>query len=184
MQSAQPETRDEIVQAVRHAQREGAEYWSAFDGEVFFRKIGESWSPSETVRHLTKSIRAVTKGLTTPKLVLRLTFGKARRPSVDYDSLRSRYLGLLEAGGRAGRFAPSPQTDSDRATILQRVTLANDELEKALGKWSERDLDRYQMPHPLLGKLTVREMLFFTVYHQHHHMAVTSRRRADAAGTP
>src|SRR5205085_11098945 len=87
-------TREEIVEAVRDAQREGAAYWSAFDNEVFFQRIGESWSPSETVRHLIKSIRAVVKGLSMRRFVLRLTFGKPRRPSVTYDALRTRYLGL------------------------------------------------------------------------------------------
>jgi hypothetical protein len=173
-------TRDEIVDAVQGAQREGAAYWSAFGPDVFFQKIGESWSPSETVRHLSKSIRAVVKGLTMPRLMLRLSFGKPRRPSVTYDDLRTRYLGLLEAGGRAGRFAPSPETTSDRSTILERLAQANDHLQKAIARWSDADLDRYQLPHPLLGKLTIREMLFFTVYHQHHHMNVTSRRRAEA----
>lgn len=174
-------TRDEIVQAVGDTQREGAAYWSAFGDDVFFQKIGQSWSPSETVRHLTKSIRAVTKGLTMPKLMLRLMFGKPRRESVTPEALTTRYRGLLEAGGKAGRFAPSSQTDSDRSTILNRLSIANDELKKAIARWSDADLDRYQMPHPLLGKLTIREMLFFTVYHQHHHMAVTSRRRAESA---
>jgi hypothetical protein len=36
--------------------------------------------------------------------------------------------------------------------------------------WSEDDLDNHRLPHPLLGKLTVREMLFFTLYHIQHHM--------------
>jgi hypothetical protein len=171
-------TRDEIVDAVQGAQREGAAYWSAFDADVFFRKIGQSWSPSETVRHLTKSIRAVVKGLTMPRLILRLSFGKPHRPSVTYDALIARYRGVLEAGGRAGRFAPSPQTSSGRSTILERLTQANEDLRKAIARWSDADLDRYQLPHPLLGKLTIREMLFFTVYHQHHHMNATSRRRA------
>ena len=111
---------------------------------------------------------------------LRLTFGKARRPSVTSDDLVARYRGLLEAGGTAGRFAPSAQTDADRSTILDRLAAANAALIAAIGRWSDADLDRYQMPHPLLGKITVREMLFFTVYHQHHHMNVTSRRRAAA----
>ena len=39
-----------------------------------------------------------------------------------------------------------------------------------LGNWSEKDLDKYKLPHPLLGKLTVREMLFFTIYHNEHHL--------------
>ena len=41
------------------------------------------------------------------------------------------------------------------------------------------DLDAVLLPHPLLGKLTVREMLFFTVYHVQHHRALVERDHAD-----
>ncbi len=43
--------------------------------------------------------------------------------------------------------------------------------------WSEAALDRYRLPHPLLGKLTVREMLFFTLYHNAHHLDQVAGRR-------
>jgi hypothetical protein len=33
------------------------------------------------------------------------------------------------------------------------------------------------MPHPLLGKLTVREMLLFTLYHNLHHVQNVARRK-------
>jgi hypothetical protein len=32
------------------------------------------------------------------------------------------------------------------------------------------------LPHPLLGKLTLREMIYFTIYHvQHHHKLVQNQ---------
>jgi hypothetical protein len=34
---------------------------------------------------------------------------------------------------------------------------------------SDTILDEYQIPHPLLGMLTVREFLFFTDYHTGYH---------------
>jgi uncharacterized damage-inducible protein DinB len=37
-------------------------------------------------------------------------------------------------------------------------------------------LDRLRLPHPALGKLTVREMLFFTIYHNIHHVENVVRR--------
>jgi hypothetical protein len=180
------QTRDEIIAALQNVDREGAAYWSAFAPDVFFAKIGSSWSPAETVRHLVKAIRPVTKALSMPKLALRVMFGRPRRAPETYDALRTRYLGLLESGGQAGRFAPTPRRESDlaswRLSILRQLSDANASLAAAMARWPDGALDRYQLPHPLLGKLTVREMLFFTVYHQHHHMAVVSRRR-EAAGT-
>ena len=43
------------------------------------------------------------------------------------------------------------------------------ELVSTTEKWQENDLDRYQLPHPLLGKLTIREMLYFAIYHNLRH---------------
>jgi uncharacterized damage-inducible protein DinB len=58
------------------------------------------------------------------------------------------------------------------------------ELVRAAGRWSERALDARQLPHPLLGKLTVREMLFFTLYHNRHHVDVVKRRMASTERPP
>jgi hypothetical protein len=37
------------------------------------------------------------------------------------------------------------------------------------------------LPHPLLGKLTIREMLYFTVYHGEHHRLHTEQNLAGLA---
>jgi hypothetical protein len=49
----------------------------------------------------------------------------------------------------------------------------------AVERWPERALDRYRLPHPLMGKLTVREMLLFTLVHNIHHVRVAERRRRE-----
>ena len=56
-------------------------------------------------------------------------------------------------------------------------------VDRAIGKWSEEKLDALQLPHPLLGNLTVREMLLFTLYHQRHHIDVVRRRLSEARST-
>ncbi len=40
---------------------------------------------------------------------------------------------------------------------------------KRVDSFSEAQLDALILPHPLLGKLTLREMLYFTIYHVQHH---------------
>lgn len=51
-------------------------------------------------------------------------------------------------------------------------------LMSATGRWREWQLDRLRLPHPALGNLTVREMLFFTIYHHAHHVENVVRRMA------
>ena len=171
-----PHTQPEILEAFDRQERDSLAYWNAFDSDTFFQRIGESWSPAETVRHLSKSTRPVVKALGMPRFVLRLMFGKPTRESVTYDALRARYREALAAGGKAGRFAPSQRNETDRAKIMEHFTSANAGLRKNIARWPDAALDRFLLPHPLLGKLTVREMLFFTLYHQRHHIDVVRAR--------
>jgi hypothetical protein len=53
-------------------------------------------------------------------------------------------------------------------------------LRQALAGWSEAALDAACIPHPLLGKLTAREMAQFLLYHNLHHVLVADRRRHEA----
>ena len=178
-----PRTHDEIVRAFDQQETDSVAYWNAFDTAAFFRRIGPSWSPAETVRHLSKSTRPVAKALAMPALVLRFMFGRARRPSMTYDDFCHRYRQALSEGGQAGRFAPSERSESDleawRRSIMAEFTQASGALRKTIARWPDGRLDRLQLPHPLLGKLTVREMLFFTLYHQRHHIAVVKRHLAE-----
>lgn len=174
-------TIDEILRKLDAVESESATYWGGFATPAFFARLGEAWSPAETVRHLVKSIRPVAKALKVPRILLRLKFGRPDHASVPWDVLVERYRGLLAAGGNAGRFAPSAREERDlesrRAEILAQHAEANRALRAAIGRWSEAALDRYQLPHPLLGNLTIREMLSFTLYNQLHHIGVVERRR-------
>lgn len=99
-----------------------------------------------------------------------------------YGDLVQRYREKLARGGNAGRFAPRAVPAPDDASARQREIISEfraavRDLANAAERWSERDLDRYRLPHPLLGKLTLREMLFFTLYHYGHHRDNVIRRR-------
>ena len=112
--------------------------------------------------------------------LLRIRFGKSARPSLPFDEFVSRYRKALAEGGGAGRFAPSPRSEPDLETWRRRImddfVAGNQELRKALARWTERKLDSVLLPHPLVGHVTVREMVFFALYHQQHHIAVVQGR--------
>jgi DinB superfamily len=184
----EPRTRDDIVRALERVHAESRAYWLGFTPDAFLAPLGNAWSPADNVRHLTKSIRPVAMALKIPRLVLRLRFGRPKAASRTYGGLRDDYHQLLAAGGKAGRFAPSPlQPEGDaeaaRAHVLAQHAEVVAALTQACARWPDAKLDRYRLPHPLLGPLTVREMLFFTLYHNQHHVNVV-RRRVGEAATP
>jgi hypothetical protein len=184
MNTSNPYTQIEIVNALRALAGDGLSFWTKIDPDLFVARLGQAWSPAENVRHLIKATTPVTQALNLPAPTLITMFGSGRGKSESFDSLRERYLSLLTGGVDAGRFAPDehvPPADhaawqSELVGECRDAVLA---LAEAAGRWEESDLDKYQIPHPLLGKLTVREMLFFTLYHHSHHKQNVERRLAS-----
>ncbi len=43
-------------------------------------------------------------------------------------------------------------------------------LQKNLSSWNDFQLDTHRMAHPLLAKLKVRQMLYFTIFHTQYHL--------------
>jgi hypothetical protein len=176
--------RNEISHGLRRVCNNSERYWSAMPEEEFVAPIGASWSPADHVRHLTRSVRAVLQGMRMPRFVLRLLYGKPRGISRPYDQLVAAYHARLQAGGQAGRFAPTPAVVSGdpgvwRRTVLERHRAEVEALSKHVMLWTRHHVDGLHMPHPLLGRLTVREMLLFTLYHNQHHVLVVARRRGE-----
>ncbi|MFY9822581.1 MAG: DinB family protein [Thermoanaerobaculia bacterium] len=180
-ETGNPSTGGEIRAAAQALHGEIVQFLGSMSIEAFFARQGPSWSPAWHVRHLTKANFPVARALRLPKLLPRLLFGMAPEPSRSFDKLREDYRARLAAGGQAGRFAPSDKPLPPNLAAWRQEIVAvyessvNDWIAASRG-WSERKLDRVRLPHPLLGKLTVREMLFFTLYHNAHHMAIVARR--------
>ena len=132
------------------------------------------WNAGQQADHLIKSTRPLEKGLGYPKFLIKFKFGLANRPSRTYPELVERYkqkLTTLE-GDPPGNFVPKrvPFSDLNKVTKTQKEIVSG--IQEKLSKWSEDQLDQYIFPHPLLGKVTVREMLYFTIYHAEHHQNV------------
>ena len=188
MNGGPPKTKQDVLEVLANLKTAGMEFWLDIEPERFASPFGDAWSPADTVRHQIKSTFPLTRALKAPRLVLRIKFGKARGSSIPYFELVERYRALLAAGGNAGSFAPSPQPNPADLRAWQRDLVlecqsALADLAAAVEPWTESNLDLYRLPHPLLGKLTVREILFFTIYHYEHHRAIIAR-RLEAIASP
>lgn len=180
----EPYASGELMASLGAVAAQGSAYLATIPAPEFFESQGAAWSPAEHVRHLAKSARPVARAMGLPRIALGLRFGIHRGPSPPFADLRARYLAELAAGGTAGRFTPSTQPPPDdpesaREAIIAQWLEANGALQAALAGWNERSLDRYRLPHPLLGPLTMRQMMAFTVYHTAHHLRRVAERRGD-----
>lgn len=178
-----PYTRDEIVRDFRQVDQLAQACWQGFSDDEFFRPLGTGWSPAQNVAHLVKSTDPVSLALRLPSRVLRLLFGRPAAAARNYGQIRQTYQGILAAGGGAGSFTPAPfaataATPARRAKLMTAARRSADRFAARVLAYTDVDLDRYRLPHPLIGKLTLREMLLFTVYHHGHHLGKVQQRRA------
>lgn len=139
--------------------------------EEFQRHTGDKWSVADVVQHLYLSARPVAKLMTGPREVL-TQWGKADHHPKTYDQLAAEYSAVLATGMKAPTpFVPRPEDmNADKQVVIDRFTEVYRAVNDALAGWTEQELDEYCMPHPALGKLTVREMLYFISIHTQHHL--------------
>jgi hypothetical protein len=177
----EPTTRSQLLDALSLVHRRATEFWDSLSIEYFFAPYHEKWSPAENVLHLNKSTRPVVLAMRLPLMIPRLLFGIQSGSSRSYDQIRSMYQEVLTRGGQAGSYAPKRQgypsdPPSVRDKIMQDWNLIWQRLIQVTHRWDDRSLDRIRLPHPLLGKMTVREMLYFTLYHHQHHLEIVFER--------
>jgi hypothetical protein len=163
--------KNEILQLLQKNYADFSAFVSAQNAVQFTSAPAGKWTSGQQTEHLFLAVRPVRLGLSLPKFFLGLFLGKSNRPSKSYDELIEKYQRKLSEGGRASKpFVPPTITASQQNKVVNQLDKEIKRLEKQLASWSEADLDIYIMPHPLLGKLTIREMLYFTAYHATHHL--------------
>jgi hypothetical protein len=167
-----------IIEALRQSQSELSEYVQSLSASDFEASQGDSWSASGYLKHLILSNKPFVKGLNLPKENLVTMFGEATQPSKTYEELYAIYKSRLSEGVRAENYEnvtpvsyrlPEGITD-EKAYFVDTWNETHERLYLALESWEEADLDKYQLPHPALNIITVREMLYFTIFHNRMHL--------------
>ena len=167
-------TKDEITIAIKEAHQRAQDWFNAIPAANFFHREGNVWSASDNVDHLIRSVKPVAKAMGLPRLALETMFGRPVNPSRMYEEICSMYRDAIAKGGQAGgSFLPDPiapeNMEQAKAELLHQFARAVEKLLAKLETWQEDALDKIQLPHPLIGKLTVREMLYFSLYHILRH---------------
>lgn len=130
------------------------------------------WTAGQHVLHLTQSTKPLIKGLSTPKILLKYRFGKCNRPIRTYEEVVSKYHTKLERLGNV--VSPFSQqmpaiTKGQKDSLLNELRDLNSTLAKKSLKILDKNLDIVLLPHPLMGKMTLREILMWNAYHLQHH---------------
>lgn len=170
------QTRSEITAALATRFDEAGTWFAQRPDATFDYAPPERWTEGQHLYHLILSAKPLNLTLRMPRIALRMRFGTAKAPGKSMEALAARYEATLAAGGKApSRFVPPAVALKDKPRLLEALRREGERLIKVAETWSEQDLDKYVLPHPLLGDLTVRGMLFFTWHHMGHHLETLGR---------
>jgi len=156
-------------------------WYEAQPEENFNKHMMEGkWTMAGHLYHLIKSTKGVSKGLSMPRLALRTAFGKCNRTERTFDEQYQKYIQSLndfeEKNGTpatpASDFVPAEGREFEKASLLKRFKEEGENYQKALSSWKEDNLNVYVLPHPIMGKLTLREFTYFTSFHATHHLNI------------
>jgi uncharacterized damage-inducible protein DinB len=141
------------------------------------KDIDGKWSVNQNIDHLCKVLLPVNKALSKPKLLLRYAFGKPNRAGRDYDALVKRYREKAQGPAKAPEVYNAKENKhlSSQIILEEYQALSQKYLNIVDRKWSEKQLDSYLLVHPLLGKITIRELLYFVHFHTDHHFTAMKK---------
>ncbi|GAB2560128.1 DinB family protein [Spirosoma aerophilum] len=169
-----------ILDQLRRDCREFTEWSDTRSNEQFMTQVNGKWSVAEVMQHLFLSARPVARLLAGPHDVLK-QWGRSETRPRGYDEVASAYKRVLGTGVKApASMSPRPEDiQIGRSEMAKRFENVYDDLINAGASWSSEELDTYCIPHPVLGKLSVREMLYFTSIHTQHHLRLLQMEMAN-----
>jgi hypothetical protein len=162
--------KDEILHRLHFSHARFINQITVLPDSVYVRSINSKLTPGQQLEHIIKSVSPVNLAFGLPGFLLRILFGKANRPSRTYEELVEKYHAKLATGYKAPTaFVPKPISVHYRERLPKKLRALVYSVMYRGDSFSEKQLDTLLLPHPLLGKLTLREMLYFTIYHAEHH---------------
>jgi hypothetical protein len=168
-----PEIADKLEEAVQLV----IQTIQPMDRRRFEGRPEGKWSAGQQLAHLNRAIRPLLPAYRSRRWLLKMVFGKPNRPSRSYEDLRKKYQEKLEKGAVSSRyFLPPVVGIHEKDAQLQMFQSNASKLIGYARRIPELSLDQYHLPHPILGRLTLREMLFFTIFHIHHHLEQVKHR--------
>lgn len=129
------------------------------------------WTTGQQIEHLIKSVSPIILGLSGPAILLKTRFGTIKRKEMSFDELFELYHAHLNKGAKASSpYIPDEVPLSTKNSLLKTFDNKRKKLLKVIDRWSEKEISEIGAKHPVLGLLSIREVLYFTEFHTLHHL--------------
>lgn len=132
----------------------------------------KKWTTGQHIQHLVNSLQLLNNALSYPRFLLKYKFGTCNRQPRDYNTIVKKYQSKLsENKERAKTFNQNLKKPTllERERLLTKYQIQQKKLQFKTQKISDKNLDLLVIPHPLMGKMTIREIIMWTAHHTEHH---------------
>lgn len=130
------------------------------------------WTTGQHIQHLVDSIKKLNHALSFPSFMLKSKFGKSNRELRTYEQVVKKYQDkLVDNKEKAQKYNSALETPSKKKfkSLVKTLNVQNKKLQYKTNKMSDNKLDSLILPHPLMGKMPLREIIMWTAYHTEHH---------------
>ncbi len=126
------------------------------------------WSAGQQLQHLLLTIQPFSTVLIRKDFILD-KFGPINRAIWDEQTVFKHYLSSSRKAPE--QFIPDDYVFFETKKELMAAVLKNvKNIQELLLSFSDAELDTLTLPHPLVGRLTIREMFYLMSYHPLHHL--------------
>jgi len=144
--------------------------------EEYLYAYQQKWTAGQQLEHIVLCVKPLVQVFSMDKAAIEKNFGAFAGPGRSYETLLALYHEKLQEGGKAPtRFVPETTGIDQRAALLETLTKLIHSLCAKIETFTEQELDTLCLPHPLLGNLTLREMLYNATYHVEHHLELAKQ---------
>jgi len=164
--------KDSIAELIEAKNKALISWISEQDDDKWLEGPKDKWTTGQHALHLLQSIKPLNNALSIPKFILHYKFGKSNRDLRDYQTVVNRYQERLkDVEGRTFGSSKNMKTPllSEKKYILNRLQVESKKLQYKTRKISNKNLDTLILPHPLMGKMPIREIIMWTAHHFEHH---------------
>ena len=133
------------------------------------------WTVGQQILHLVNSLQLLNNALSYPRFFLKYKFGLCNREPRDYKTIVSKYCQeLVDNKDKIKKYNQKLKKPllKDRERLLTKLQIQSKKLQFKIKKISDVNLDTLVLPHPLMGKMTIREIIMWTAYHTEHHTKI------------
>lgn len=133
------------------------------------------WSTGQHVLHLVDSLKKLNKALSYPKFILKTKFGITNRELRDYKTVSKKYqekLAVNQEKAKNYNHGMKIPNLKEKNQLLNTLQIQNKKLQHKTNKWKDTHLDNLILPHPLMGKMPIREIIMWTAHHTAHHTKI------------